>query len=311
MSTDISLGLPPRGLMAHARPDALPAMRLKGVTALTKPMAFERWSKQHSDLRPAAMGAHGVHSVNIFGAIGYDWWTGVENTVATVQRDLDEAAGKPVDVLINSPGGDMFEGIGIYNLLRQYPARVTVKIIGLAASAASIIAMTGDEILLADSGFLMIHNCWVVASGNRHDLGRLAEQMGPFDASLASVYATRTGMDKAEIAAMMDAESFINSEDAIKMGFADGVLESNAVRRDESAGASARQSKALYAAEYGMAVAGMSRAERRQNMQSLIRMPGAADEGAMPGAGQNSNMPSAVATELADQAAKLINLLQS
>lgn len=87
--------------------------------------------------------------------------------------------GENVTVNINSPGGDMFEGLAIYNLLREYSGKVTVKVLGIAASAASIIAMAGDEIQIGRGAFLMIHNCWIVMIGNRHDLAKAAIDIEP------------------------------------------------------------------------------------------------------------------------------------
>ncbi|WP_367672858.1 Clp protease ClpP, partial [Serratia symbiotica] len=83
----------------------------------------------------------------------------------------------------------------IYNLLREYPGKVTVKVLGLAASGASIIAMAGDEIQIGRGAFLMIHNCWVVAVGNRHDFAAMAENMAPFDNAMADIYSARSGLD--------------------------------------------------------------------------------------------------------------------
>src|SRR3546814_13007802 len=82
----------------------------------------------------------------------------------------------------------MFEGIACYNVLREHPQTVTVKVMGMAASAASIIAMAGDQIEIGAASFLMIHNCWVMAMGNRHDMAETAEWLAPFDAAMADVY---------------------------------------------------------------------------------------------------------------------------
>ena len=107
-------------------------------------------------------------------------------------------------VNINSPGGDFFEGVAIYNLLREHQGRVTVQVMGLAASAASVIAMAGDQILMGDGSFLMIHNAWAVAIGNRHDMADAAKLLEPFDTAMAKVYAARSGVTEAEAARMMD-----------------------------------------------------------------------------------------------------------
>nr|WP_256372528.1 head maturation protease, ClpP-related [Citrobacter sp. wls829] len=123
--------------------------------------------------------------------------------------------GADVTVNINSPGGDMFEGLAIYNLLRDYEGKVTVKVLGIAASAASIIAMAGDDIQIGRGAFLMIHNCWVYAMGNRHDFAELANSLGPFDSAMADIYAVRSGLDMETVQKLMDAESYIGGSDAI------------------------------------------------------------------------------------------------
>src|SRR5690606_12912230 len=107
-------------------------------------------------------------TITILDVIGYDWWSGEGVTAKRIEAALRKIGNKPVSVLINSPGGDFFEGVTIYNLLREHPAQVTVKILGLAASAASVIAMAADRIEIANLGFMMIHNTQWVAAGDRH-----------------------------------------------------------------------------------------------------------------------------------------------
>lgn len=106
--------------------------------------------------------------------------------------------GADVTVNINSPGGDMFEGLAIYNLLREYQESYG-QVLGIAASAASVIAMAGDDIQIGRGAFLMIHNCWVVAMGNRHDFAELSASLEPFDNAMADIYAARSGLDMATV----------------------------------------------------------------------------------------------------------------
>ena len=91
----------------------------------------------------------------------------------------------PITVNINSPGGDVFEGIAIYNLLREHDGEVTVNVIGLAASIASVIAMAGDNIRIAKSAYFMIHNAWTIAMGNRNDMQKVVDTLGSFDGTIA------------------------------------------------------------------------------------------------------------------------------
>jgi len=159
----------------------------------------------------------------MFEVIGEDWWTGGGVTAKRISAALRSIGERDVTVKINSPGGDMFEGIAIYNLLRGHPAKVTVEVLGWAASAASIIAMAGDEIRMGLGTFMMVHNAWGVVVGNRHDMRDAAELFDGFDAAIADIYEARTGTARAEIVKLMDAETFMGPSDAVKHGFADVV----------------------------------------------------------------------------------------
>lgn len=125
---------------------------------------------------------------------------------------------------LNSPGGDVFDGIAIYNQLVQSGKTIRVEIMGLAASAASAIAMAGDEIAMAENSFLMIHNAWGVVAGNRHDMTGFAAVLSQIDAALVRTYAARVGGDGTDIAAMMDAETWLSADQAVEDGWADEVI---------------------------------------------------------------------------------------
>jgi ATP-dependent protease ClpP protease subunit len=137
--------------------------------------------------------------------IGEDFWTGGGVTAKKVTAQLRAIGDRPVEVQINSFGGDMFEGIAIYNVLREHPQPVTVKVMGMAASAASIIAMAGDTVEIGAASFVMIHNCWVVAMGNRHDMIETAQWLEPFDFAMRDVYAARTGQKPDAVQKWLDA----------------------------------------------------------------------------------------------------------
>src|SRR5690606_23214700 len=115
--------------------------------------------------RPQAAEGDDPNTISIYDVIGEDWWTGGGFTAKRAAAALRSIGKNPVTVNVNSPGGDMFEGIAIYNLLREHPAEVTVNVMGLAASAASIIAMAGDKINVALGSFVMIHNAWGIVIG--------------------------------------------------------------------------------------------------------------------------------------------------
>ena len=190
-----------------------------------KPLALKRWNP---GIRAAS---EEEHSISIYDVIGQDPWSGEGVTTKRIAAALRSVNGADVTVNINSPGGDMFEGLAIYNLLRDYSGKVTVKVLGLAASAASIIAMAGDEIRIARAGFLNIHNCWVVALGNRQDLLEVASRLEPFDQAMAEIYASRTQSQLSAMQQLMDADTWLNGSAAVEQGFADQLLAADAVRQ--------------------------------------------------------------------------------
>ncbi|HAI49111.1 Clp protease ClpP [Atlantibacter subterranea] len=245
-----------------------------GASCEVLPSALERWN---GGIRAAA---DDDNSISIFDVIGRDYWDeGVTaKRIAGVLRSMN---GEDVTVNINSPGGDMFEGLAIYNLLREYQGKVTVKVLGIAASAASIIAMAGDEIQIGRGAFLMIHNCWVVAMGNRHDFAQLVESLEPFDRAMADIYASRSGLDMAAIHKLMDAESYIGGSDAVEKGLADSLMSADEVSGgDDSPSAALRKLDAL------LAKANTPRSERRKLIKALTgNTPGAvSDPDGMPSA---------------------------
>ena len=148
------------------------------------PKAFEKWQPELRARAEAVGDDSGPFAIDVMDVIG-DTWDGYGVTGRKVGALLRAAGEREVVVNINSPGGDVFEGLAIYNMLRGHKADVTVRIVGLAASAASVIAMAGDRVEIARAGFLMIHNTWVYAIGDRHDLATVAGQLGAFDEVMA------------------------------------------------------------------------------------------------------------------------------
>ncbi|EOC1121925.1 Clp protease ClpP [Cronobacter sakazakii] len=227
--------------------------------------AMERWN---GSIRAAR---DGDNSISIFDVIGADYW-GEGVTASRIAGALRSLNGADVTVNINSPGGDMFEGLAIYNLLREYEGKVTVKVLGLAASAASIIAMAGDDVQIGRGAFLMIHNCWVYAMGNRHDLAQIAADMAPFDKAMSDIYQARSGLDAETVDRMMDGETYIGGSEAVEKGFADSLLSADEIANDdESPAAALRKLDAL------LAKANTPRSERRKLLKALSgSTPGAA-----------------------------------
>ncbi|HUU98920.1 MAG TPA: head maturation protease, ClpP-related, partial [Phycisphaerae bacterium] len=141
-------------------------------------------------------------------------------------RDLRAALPASEIVLrINSPGGEVFDGLAIYNYLRSEKTPVTVLVDGLAASIASVIAMAGDVVTMPSNAFLMVHNPWTFAVGDADELKKVGETLEKFNDSLVGIYAKRTGKDAAEIKALLDAETWMNGTEAVAEGFADLVTD--------------------------------------------------------------------------------------
>jgi ATP-dependent Clp protease protease subunit len=128
-----------------------------------------------------------------------------------------------INVRINSPGGDVFDGLAIYNSLKQHPAQIIVDIDGLAASIASLIAMVGDDIRIAANAMLMIHNPQSIAVGDANEMLRTAALLGQVKGSLADTYAARTQQARSQLEAWMDDETWMNADTAVQYGFADAV----------------------------------------------------------------------------------------
>ncbi len=247
---------------------AAPAGRPSALSNRDLPSAaMERWNGGIKAAKPDE------NSISVFDVIGSDYW-GDGVTASRIAGALRSMNGADVTVNINSPGGDMFEGLAIYNLLREYEGKVTVKVLGLAASAASIIAMAGDDIQIGRGAFLMIHNCWVYAMGNRHDLEQIAADMAPFDKAMGDIYTYRSGMNADDVAKMMDSETYIGGSDAVDKGFADRLLSADEISDDDdSPKAALRKLDAL------LAKTDTPRSERRKLLKAL--------SGSKPGAVAN------------------------
>jgi len=271
------------------------------VSSYVASRALDRWD---ANVR-AANDDPQDRTISIYDVIGHDWWTGEGVTVKRIAGVLRSLGAGPLTVNINSPGGDMFEGLAIYNLLREHQGEVTVKVLGLAASAASIIAMAGDTVQIARAGFLMIHNCWVMAQGNRHDLREFVDTMEPFDAAMADIYAARSGQDLADVQRLMDGETWIGGSLAIEQGYADDLLPSDQVgKSDAKASASA-----VRRIEAAMRAAGMPRSEAQRLISDFkSSLSDSAGSGARDAAGRGLSDSAAFSTT-AKLAASLTTIL--
>ncbi|KTC35865.1 peptidase, partial [Pseudomonas putida] len=229
-------------------------------------------------------------------------------TLKRIDAALRAIGDREVTVYINSPGGDMFEGIAIYNRLREHSQKVTTKVLGMAASAASIIYLAGAERQVASSAFLMIHNCWTFLAGNRHYLRDVADDMQEFDAAMADLYAETSGQPVEGMAELMDDETFIRGKRAVELGLATGLLSANEVVERETE--ETTQTNALKAMDTALAKAGMTRSERRELFASFKsgtpRATGGGTRNATP-----TDKPSAVAPDLSASLSAATDLLKS
>ena len=284
------------GVKAKERPGALPVPADRSVSALTKPAVLDKWSADAAGIRSLESGDN---VITMFDVIGEDWWTGGGVTAKKVAAQLRAIGDRPVEVQINSPGGDMFEGLAIYNVLREHAQNITIKVMGMAASAASVITMAGDNVEIGAASFLMIHNCWVTAQGNRHDMTEVAAFLAPFDQAMADVYAQRSGKTSAECAKWMDAETYMSGSTAIERGFADALLSADATTRDDKTRASDRERTAITALELKLVAGGDTRAQAREHITKIKGTPGAAQDAV--------DTPGAADTELALPLAGLLD----
>lgn len=163
----------------------------------------------------------------LYGSIGQSFW---DDSGISAKKFSDELKALPdtvknINVRVNSPGGDVFDGVAIYNRLKQHKAKKTVYIDGLAASIASIISLAGDEIIMGDGALFMIHLPWTWAAGNRMDLENTTARLIDVEEQLLSIYAKKTKIDRNELRKMLEAETWMDADEAIEKGFVDQKAE--------------------------------------------------------------------------------------
>ena len=165
------------------------------------------------------------------GTIAEESWYDDEVTPALFKEELMAGSGN-ITVWINSPGGDCVAAAQIYNMLMDYPHDVTVKIDGIAASAASVIAMAGTKVLISPVGMLMIHNPATIAWGDSAEMQKAIEMLGSVKDSIINAYEIKTGLSRTKLSHMMDAETWMDAHKAVELGFADGILERAETQED-------------------------------------------------------------------------------
>ena len=163
------------------------------------------------------------------GEISDETWWGDEVTSQIFRSELHAAEGD-IDLWINSPGGDCYAAAQIYNMLMEYKGNVNVKIDGIAASAASVVAMAGSTVEMSPVATIMIHNPMTVSIGDTHEMERTITFLGEIKESIINAYELKTGLSRAKISRLMDAETWMNAKKAVELGFADSVLYADAQR---------------------------------------------------------------------------------
>lgn len=186
---------------------------------------FWNWVKNETD-----------RTLYMDGYIAENSWFDDDITPRQFKDELYSSDGN-VTVMLNSPGGDVFAASQIYTMLKEYPGQVTIKIEGLAASAASVIAMAANEIYMSPVAMMMIHNPATVVFGEVSDLQSGIAMLSEVKESIINAYEQKTGLSRAKISHMMDAESWFNAWKAVELGFADKVLYTTENTETESPGA--------------------------------------------------------------------------
>jgi ATP-dependent Clp protease protease subunit len=190
----------------------------------------------------------GEGSLYIYQQIGMDWWTGDGITADSVRQALEQLKGvKTLNIYINSEGGDVFEAKAIYTQLQRFDAEKVVHIDGLAASAATFVAMAGDRIITSDVGTWMIHEAWGGVLGRATEMRAYADVLEMINDDIANLYAKQTGKSTEECLKLMAAETWMNAAQALELGLTDEVASPEMEEADAKAAAKTQRVVALAA----------------------------------------------------------------
>lgn len=165
-------------------------------------------------------------SLKLYDTIGDDGWGG-GITTAQIEEQLNDNGNKPLNIYINSYGGEVFEGFAIYNMLKRYSGYKTVYVDGIAASIASVIAMCGDKIVMNEASMMMIHNASGVCIGNAEEMQKVVNALEQMNEVIRDVYIARTGLSNEKLEELMNNETFMSAKDCVELGFADEIYENN------------------------------------------------------------------------------------
>lgn len=167
------------------------------------------------------------NSVNIYlyGDIADYWWDDESNSAKCLKDKLAELNDiTEINLHINSLGGDVIEGIAMFNLLKQHPAKVNVYVDGFACSIASVIAMAGDTVYMPKNSMMMIHNCWTYTGGNSKELRKTADDLDKIMEASIESYLAKINISREELVELLDAETYLTAEECYEMGFADVLM---------------------------------------------------------------------------------------
>ena len=178
---------------------------------------FWNWIKNQNE------SGEDMRTLFLNGQISDETWFGDEVTPEIFRGELNAGKG-PVSVWINSPGGDVFAAAQIYNMLMEYPYDVTVMIDGLAASAASVIAMAGTKVQMSPVAMMMIHNPATIAIGDTEEMKKAIKMLDEVKESIMNAYEIKSGLSRDKISRLMDAETWFNAKKAVELGFADEIM---------------------------------------------------------------------------------------
>ena len=188
---------------------------------------FWKWKNQTEPETPEDQNQNAPNPERILflnGTIAEESWFDDDVTPQLFKDELMSGSGN-ITVWINSPGGDCVAAAQIYNMLMEYPGSVTVKIDGIAASAASVIAMAGTKVMMSPVSMLMIHNPMTFAFGNTAEMQKAIDMLGEVKESIINAYELKTSLSRAKLSRLMDAETWMNANMAVELGFADGILQ--------------------------------------------------------------------------------------
>ena len=178
---------------------------------------FWNWINQADENAPTE------RVLELYGTIAEESWFDDDITPAMFKDELFSGTG-PITVWINSPGGDCIAASQIYTMLMDYKGDVTVKIDGVAASAASVVAMAGTKVLIAPTALMMIHNPATMAFGDHADMEKAIDMLSEVKESIINAYELKTGLSRVQLSHMMDDTTWMNAKRAVELGFADGIL---------------------------------------------------------------------------------------